>query len=448
MVCVVLQLGRVVYDRYYSLTKDKIHRRYHVSTSLLEAAVSEYLESCAEALTKPNAGANLGVINRDADEIIRAAGKRFMYTPASAGGEIMGLHGLFHACNTISSMRYEGAEGIGKMIIARRGHPNVEEIISFSQPTYINEFRAVRKVLEISNNPYCLLTDSHSVYGIGQLKGVYDYRREDLFLVNFTKHYAWELLHGEHIMMRTIYGQPELPKSLVDQEKFQSILNRVFTGIEMKNTGLLWEVVIEATKQKHGTMVVITSSAEQEAKRLAQQAILIKSIIISPDIVRMATTIDGAVLVDDKCICYAFGVILDGIASIKGTSTRGSRYNSAIKYVEGKERTLAVVVSVDGSIDLIPDLIPQIKRSSLQSAIETLKKLADEDETNVKKFNETMKWLKEHQFYLLPEMCEEINKFRLLLEQRFPSDINIRIVYSDFAPNSEMNDSFFLNDDL
>jgi DNA integrity scanning protein DisA with diadenylate cyclase activity len=73
----------------------------------------------------------------------------------------------------------------------------------------------------------------------------------------------------------------------------------------------------------------------------------------------MITAIDGAVLIDPTTTCYAIGVILDGLASNKGTPSRGARYNSAIRYVETcKYPCLAIIVSEDGSIDLVPDLMP------------------------------------------------------------------------------------------
>ena len=52
--------------------------------------------------------------------------------------------------------------------------------------------------------------------------------------------------------------------------------------------------------------------------------------------------------------CYSIGVILDGKATGRGTSTRGARYNSAIRYVESSPYPcMAIVVSEDGMVDVI-----------------------------------------------------------------------------------------------
>jgi len=61
------------------------------------------------------------------------------------------------------------------------------------------------------------------------------------------------------------------------------------------------------------------------------------------------------VLPDPQGYCYSIGVILDGKASAgHGNSTRGARYNSAIRYVESSDfPTLVVVVSEDGMVDVM-----------------------------------------------------------------------------------------------
>lgn len=320
-VSVVLQLDREAFNSHYSLVKDIVDD-LHAATSLLDATVTEYLRECAKELDKPNPGDSFRTFDRDPVEIIRAAGKLLMYTPANAGGEPHGLHGLFDTCNTISSLRYEGAEGVGKMLIARRGHPNIKVSLSLTSPVQMREFRAVRKLLEMASSEMSLLSDSGYIYGLGQTVGVYDQRAEDLFSVNFAKHYTWELLHAERMLMRVIYGQPELLRMPIDKEKFKKDVHRIFPDIDSREVDRLWEVVVEATRQKHGTIVVVSSGAQTEAKRLEKQSTNIEPIQLTPEIVQMITAIDGAVLIDPTTTCYAVGVILDGLASNKGAPSR------------------------------------------------------------------------------------------------------------------------------
>ncbi|HOX40391.1 MAG TPA: DNA integrity scanning protein DisA nucleotide-binding domain protein [Candidatus Brocadiia bacterium] len=69
--------------------------------------------------------------------------------------------------------------------------------------------------------------------------------------------------------------------------------------------------------------------------------------------------VDGAVILDFGGRCYAIGAILDGMATKNGNPARGARYNSALRYVEMKKQQgkdcIAVVVSEDGTVDVLPE---------------------------------------------------------------------------------------------
>ncbi|HQU43468.1 MAG TPA: diadenylate cyclase, partial [Pirellulales bacterium] len=112
----------------------------------------------------------------------------------------------------------------------------------------------------------------------------------------------------------------------------------------------------EASAQKHGALLVISEGAAQEADRLANDCTRIRPASLDVETFARVTRIDGAVLLDPQGNCHAIGVILDGLASAKGDPARGSRYNSAVRYVENRKSeypTLAVVVSEDGTIDFV-----------------------------------------------------------------------------------------------
>ncbi|GAX38904.1 DNA integrity scanning protein DisA nucleotide-binding domain protein [Nodularia sp. NIES-3585] len=448
-VIVVLQFNRDTYLAQYSLIKTKFNI-FTINTSLLDATVEVYFEHCAKALGKPDPGSGLrNIFERDSDEIIFAAGKKLMYTPLAACGNFGNWHRLFEACNTISSLNYEGAEGIGRMWLSKRGHPNLETTLTLLTPVKLQNYRAVRKLLEMTTDEICLLSDSDYIYGLGNIKGSYEQRAEDLFLVNFTKHYTWELLHANHVMMRVAYRQPELPTESINKHKFETDVKRIFPEITPKEVSRLWDLVLEATKQKHGTMVVVSSGAKEESNRLKNQATVIKPVEITTQIMKVITAIDGAVLIDSTSNCYAVGVILDGLASDKGSSARGARYNSAIRYVETSQYPcIAIVVSEDGSIDFVPNLMPQIPRSSIMEAIEQLRKLKDDKNLDWKKFNKVIDFLSKHQFYLQPEMCNTINSLKREVQATGErvGPMAIQIDYPDFSPNPEMNESYFLDE--
>ena len=102
---------------------------------------------------------------------------------------------------------------------------------------------------------------------------------------------------------------------------------------------------------------MISEGAAQEAARLTRQCFRVAPRLMTPSVLRLVTNIDGAVLIDPAGTCHAIGAILDGLATEKGDSSRGSRYNSALRYVESSRyAVLAVVVSEDGWIDLLPPM--------------------------------------------------------------------------------------------
>jgi hypothetical protein len=351
----VLQLNRKVMNSYPTLQPNRFYTDGRILPhSLLKAAIVRFNEECLKSLTEPEPGSGLLVRPRDTDELVRAAGQLFMDTPAQDIGMNPSAAKLFSTCNTISSLRYEGAEGVGKMILARRGHPNLTEIFALTCPTPLTDYRAVRKLLEMTTEDVSLLADAENVYALGRQVGHYDTTREDLFVINFVNHYAWEFQHDGQVLMRAHYGLPSLPRTHLNRNKFRRDLKRTFQLTDLEKVERLWDVVQEASRQKHGTLLVITTEALAEADRLKLQCTLIEPVPLTPLITSLVTAIDGAVLLDPDAYCYSIGVILDGKASGHGNSTRGARFNSAIRYVDSSPYPcLAIVVSEDGLVDVI-----------------------------------------------------------------------------------------------
>ncbi|GAC1376986.1 MAG: diadenylate cyclase [Hymenobacter sp.] len=359
-VVTVLRLRRKPLRAYASLRPDRYYTDGRpLAPSLLMAAIYRFHEECVKSLSDPEPGAGLVSRPRESEELLRSAGKTFLDTPAQALGLDPATTKLFNTCNTISSLRYEGAEGVGKLLLARRGHPNIEEVFALTCPTELTDYRAVRKLLEMTTPDVHLLADGEKVYALGRQVGHYDAVREDLFVVHFVTHYAWNLQHAGHVLLHSDYGLPGLPRTRLNRPRFRRDLRLVFGLTDPDKVERLWDVVLEASRQKHGTLLVITTEALAEADRLKLQCTLIEPVPLTPLITRLVTSIDGAVLLDPDGYCYSIGVILDGRASGRGSSARGARYNSALRYVESSAYPcLAVVVSEDGLVDVITPVQP------------------------------------------------------------------------------------------
>ena len=446
LVFVVLEIQKEALNSYYSLTKEKIDERYKISRSFIESAIDTFLKECSVALKDPNKG--IGAVERPGDELLRESGKQFMYSISQAGKNFYGLHGLYDACNSIASLKYEGAEGLGKIIIAKKNHPNVRLTLQLQEPIRVRDFRKVRKFLELSNDNALIISDSELIYGLGEQTGKYNPKDESLFVINFISHFKWEVLHDNNSMMVVEYKQPNLPKERMDRVKFYSDLNRIFKDIDKSQLDDLWDITSEATKQKHGTMLVITDNAKAESTRLGKQSFSLKPLKLTVGIVQQITSIDGSVLLDKDSVCHAIGVILDGLATDKGDSSRGARFNSAVRYYEhfGKNHpTVIVIISEDGMINLIPTLRPQIKHSTILDAIDALKKISEADKQERKHFNQLMSFFENVSFYLREEECETVNQLRKTIEESDKNIEGVRIVREDIKPNKEMNESYYLD---
>ena len=444
LVFVVLEMQKEALAKHYSLTKDKLYDRYTIRRSFIESTINTFLKEATSALKEPD---NPSPIGRPMEELLRESATEFMYSISSAGKNVHGLHGLYDACDTISSLKYEGAEGLGKMVIAPENHPNIRFTLQLNEPIPISDFRKVRKFLELSNDDSLIISDSAVIYGLGELTGKYNPKEESLFTINFISHYKWEVLHDNNKMMVVEYKRPNIPKEKIDRDKFYSDLKRIFANIENSQLDDLWDIINQATKQKHGTMLVISAKAKKEAKRLGKQCFTLKPLKLTANLVQQVTSIDGAVLLDKDSICHAIGVILDGIATDKGDSARGARYNSAIRYYEHfgkKQSSVIVIISEDGMINLIPSLKPQIRHSEILKAIEDLNQLSENEEQDRKRFGKLMGYFNSIEFYLTADECYQINTLRKKIEDNDKSG-DVRIVWKDLKPNSEMNESYYFD---
>lgn len=445
LVFTILSLNKTEYNRYYSLTKETKDDRFTIYRSLIESTIYTFLKECSNALKYPNN--TIRSIDRGADELLREAGRQFMYTASGSGGNFEGLHGLYDACNEIASMRYEGAVGLGQMIIAPREHKNVKVTLQLKDPIRVRDYRKVRKFLEISNSDAALISDSAFIYGLGELRGKYNPKEESIFVIGFTSHFKWELMHDNNPLMEVEYREPGLPIEKINREKFYMDFPRLFKSISKDQIDDLWDIALEATKQLHGTMLVISDDAENESIRLGKQSFPLKPLKLTDKVIQQITAIDGAVLLDRDSNCHAIGVILDGLATEKGDASRGARYNSAVRYYEqfGQNKSLVIVIiSEDGMINLIPDLRPQIKKSSIEESIEEFKGILNLENLNHKAFNHGMGYFQSINFYLTDDQCKEINETRKLIEEKFKKDlVMMHIVYDDLIPNPEMNESYY-----
>ena len=407
------------------------------SKGLVESFIRGLLEGATSRLTEAEPGRLLDYYKmKDEMALLRAAGRDFCDTILYAPEELH-YYSVFESLNMISSLLYEGEELSGGIVFSLSKASCADIKVALKESVQLDDYRMVRKLLEMSNpNFLCLYQGQSGIYGFGSSESV---ELGNVFHVVFTGHYKWKLLYKDTTLMISEFGVPRLPTLGIKDQEFYSKLLRVFPSMEKNQAHHLWNVVESAIMQKHGTMLVISEIAVEEAERLKFQSISVRPFYLTPEIVPKLIVIDGAILIEPNGICHAIGVILDGFAASRGDSSRGARYNSAILYISSvKAKTICVVVSEDGYVDLLPFLNPQIKKSEIEGYIELLKTQDGID------FHKTVNWLDVRRFYFTTEQCDLINKELNKIEAESCDVGEIALARAQFEPDTNMNDSYYL----
>ncbi len=469
-VCCVLQLEEHAFHSNYSVPI-QWRGEARLSGSLIDATAVEFLRVCRTVLSGPRKTLNLlDPLGYKPEDVLRMGGRTCMLTANHIGAGT-----TFDDINELSWRAHEGEIAAGEIYFIHSDDAYLDMKIEFKNPPRLSDIDAARKLIEMAGakrserDALRLVSHGHEINGIGGLKKLKDRYKSydsDVFIVRFTGYYKWELWHKDGdirghkdggIMMQVANGVPSLPRPPLVEETFKDTVCRTFTQTT-PNVDALWHIVEAAREQGHGTMIVISSAAAEEADRLADQSTVLKKPVklvgkLLKETLLMMTSIDGALLLDPTGTCYAAGVILDGTAiKGKGESSRGARYNSAIRYIYGaktdlsKGQCLAVVVSKDRKINLVRELRKRIVRSNITQQMEKLRAAVAGKSVKVKEYYKAVFWLSDNRFYLSPEMCQELNQLKETTKERLLKQEGDAATPGEFKADGEMDDTYFLDE--
>jgi hypothetical protein len=291
----------------------------------------------------------------------------------------------------------------------------------------------------MASDQFALVADGEHLHGLGKLRPGHDPALQDVFEIDFLDHYYWQLRCGGQALLRSRYGEPTLPREPISRVKFEDNFSRIFPQASAADHQRLWDLFKVMTEQDHGSMIVVAADAIAEAQRLAQQGTRISPITMTEDLLRSVSKIDGTVILDPHCVCHAVGVILDGPAVDVCTPSRGARYNSGIRYIcASDEARMAIVVSDDGTADVIPMLRPKIDRSRIERFI------SDLETATLENYHEPRHFLDEHRFYLTAKQCERVNVALDRIEKLPTEGGQFVIITERLKPHPAMNDSYYI----
>ncbi|MFS0857695.1 diadenylate cyclase [Paenibacillus taichungensis] len=336
----------------------------------------------------------------------------------------------------ISTKTYEGENPFGCMLLLNSTLVDqefglIKYIIQFRDEKGISlhNGRRIRKLLEMTNNEkeLYLISDGEGIYGIGEVDwGVLVDKnvRDKVYKIEFKGISRYELslirlgqeeITDEHLrtqrniktfrrtqsfdvisdsLLAVSFKNPEIRQEQFDPDLFERIIRAVFSNknFDLENDGIerLNNIIMEATRQQSGTMIVITEEdiAQSEVERLNKQSTPIMRTELEPTYIRYLSAIDGAIYYDINASCHAIGVILDGVAKEDvGDSSRGARFNSAYRYLEHMKQKypnkgcIIAVISEDGLVNLIPEPVTErTVRRIVQDFVEHILELKATDE--------------------------------------------------------------------
>lgn len=443
----VSQLASVnveLYD-YYS------REMYSYQLSFLRSCIVNILEQAVLELAKPHPGRDIKNSFSKSEYVVPLAAKSFLnllylsvHAKAIAKGPMYYTAGncLFNDFNKISSFSYEGEPIEGKIIVFNPEDDVVSFHLRFEKQVFIRDYRWVRKLLNMTTTDVSLISDGAKVYGLGCLKQSDDKDGGDTLIVEFLGHYDWCLYYRNQAMIRSTYENPVFPKSIFDQQLFVENFSRVFPQSTQHNQKYIWELVSHAFQELSGCMLIIVTDAEKESRRLASQSTPIVPTMLTQDLLTRVRRIDGGILLDYTGVCYSIGVILDGDINFKCTPSRGSRYNSAMRYVYGpkkrKVEKMAIVISDDKTVEVEPLLKPKISEGELEGYILKLEMATSDD------YMEYQLWLDKHRFYINKCRCRRINLALERIRNLPYEDMAIRYIVPEFISNDEMEDEYLV----
>lgn len=422
-------------DTLPALESDRVNFRY-VGRSLQHEVINECLNRADRALYLPDPGASTGVLG-STDDIVKTAANRLVEGMVYRTGGV--ASSLFRATNEFTSLSYERANDTKGCLIITDAKSAVKLAnVRFQNPVSMHNARSMRKLLELSDDSTSILADCGKAYGLGDYNAV-----ADSIEIRVRGYADWEALFNGITLIRVRNGCAKLPpKPPITRERFVDLAGRTVGSIELDS---IWNIIDKAQMSGHGMTLVISHDPAGEISRLGGQAIPIAPHCLSPtDIVRLGR-IDGAVILGSDGLCYAFGVILDGDAEYeRGDSSRGARFNSAVRYQRTKATdSLVVVISDDGMVDLIPSLKPKMHRQRVEQAVIDFCTICATDPVDGEKFANAFDTVEELAFYLNKDQCDRINENHKIEMDRRAEAGEYASIFIPLRPHPDMDDSYF-----
>ena len=295
--------------------------------------------------------------------------------------------------------------------------------------------------MELTDHTTALLTDGRAIYGLGECVSAPDVAR-----IIIEGHAKWSLSINNTTLMKVSYEHATLPKQILDKDLFRDVARRTVRAVEVER---IWDIFQCALDNDHGTTIVVSEDPVSEIERLGQEVLAIKPEYLDYKGVARLGSIDGAIVLGPDGRCYAFGVILDGLATSSGDRARGARFNSSVRYQRtSRVGTMVIVISDDGTVDLMPSLMPCVSRHEVEDAVRAFCAYSGIQGNDGEEWAGLNRVVEGLSFYLDQEQCDRVNSaYEKEMDVRLEAG-GIKLMRTRLQPNTDMDDSYFEDNEV
>ncbi len=348
---------------YYDSRKTKIAEKYETFFEYLCESVFDYLidEWEKENFYFYNSSLRGILVHNAVENLVIKVSKKCGGYEEVALYENINLS-LLNILSDLCYQTYEKSETKGLIYFTDNVY-NVDFQFKFENKDDFGSFsmenkKLIRKLLELTDRQKGtgIISDTNRIYGIGKLK-------EDSLNYNvvFENNHIWTLSSGHTELISMKNGNLVFGAGQVSGDVFKDYVSKNLQGMQSGDIDNLYRIIKSLVDQQKGTILVVMKDAKKYIDRYKDLAILVEPVKLDERNVEKLSSIDGAIFVDEKCICYGFGVVLDGIDTGSGSRARGSRYNSSERFFnwcknQQNAELIVFVFSDDGIFNFFPEM--------------------------------------------------------------------------------------------
>ena len=214
-------------------------------------------------------------------------------------------------------------------------------------------------MLELTNQKsgIGIISDTNYIYGIGSVN-----EHTDFYSVAFDSDRKWTIFEKDNELISIRNNSLMFVSNLISRREFTNYATKIFP--DRKDSDVIpamYGIIKTLIKQKKGSILVIKKDAQEFIKKYQDLCIVIDPVKLDEKNVEKLSSIDGAIIMDENCICYGFGAVLDGLDTGSGNRARGSRYNSSERFFnlyknEDNTDLIVFILSDDGVFNFFPEI--------------------------------------------------------------------------------------------